>query len=122
PIGGQAGTTVEVEVRGSSLDGAKSALVTGRGVSAQILPGGSKVNERFRPLWQAKCQGCHELRSPSNRSLTAGQWAATVDRMVRVRQAPISTEEASRITQYLQSASRAGRVTAQIRIASESQR
>src|SRR5207248_10461337 len=106
---------------GSSLDGAKSVLVTGRGVSARLLPGSSKVDEQNRPLWQAKCQGCHELRSPSNRSLTAGQWAATVDRMVRVRQAPISAEEAGRITQYLQSASRAGRGTAQVRIESKSQ-
>ena len=65
------------------------------------MPGGSNVDEQNRPLWQAKCQSCHELRSPANRSLTAAQWTATVERMIKVRQAPISPPEAEKITAFL---------------------
>jgi hypothetical protein len=121
PIGGKAGTTVEVEIRGSSLSGAEKLLVSGKGVTGTIQPGAAKVDEQFRPLFQSKCQGCHELRSPANRSMSPAQWAATVDRMVRVRQAPISSDESGKITQYLQSAARAGRLTAQVQIAADAQ-
>lgn len=121
PIGGKAGTTVEVEVRGSGLAGAERVFVSGRGVTGTVQPGGVKADETFKPLFQAKCGGCHELRSPSNRSMTPAQWAATVDRMVRVRNAPFSTLEAANVTQYLQSVARAGRLTAQVKIAPDAQ-
>ncbi|HZT43933.1 MAG TPA: hypothetical protein VFA07_17335 [Chthonomonadaceae bacterium] len=116
PTGGKAGTTVDVEIRGASLDGANTLLVDGKGLAGTIEPGGNKVDETYKPLWQSKCQACHELRSPANRSMTPAQWAATVERMVKVHQAPISADEAAKITQYLEGAARAGRITAQIKI------
>ena len=99
PIGAKAGSTVEVEIRGSSLDGASLMLVNGKAVTGTLAPGGAKVDETFKPLWQAKCASCHELRSPANRSLTPGQWTATVERMVKLRSAPLS--EALKINRTL---------------------
>jgi hypothetical protein len=119
PMGAKAGSTVEVEVRGSSLDGANLLMVHGQGLSGTLAPGGTKVDETNKPVWQAKCGSCHELRSPGNRSLTPGQWAATVERMVKLRAAPLSADETAKVTQYLVGAARAGRVTAQITVAPE---
>ena len=42
PVGGKAGTTVTVEVRGSSLDGGGVVLVNAPGVTGQLVPGGGK--------------------------------------------------------------------------------
>lgn len=117
PIGGQAGTTIEVELRGSSLSGAEKLLVSGPGITGVVKAGSAKADDKYRPLFQAKCGGCHELRSPANRSLTAAQWAATVDRMVKVRNAPLSATEQTQVTEYLQSAARTGRVTAELTMA-----
>jgi hypothetical protein len=117
PIGAKSGSTVEVEVRGASLEGAQLLMVHGKGLSGTVSPGGAKVDEANKPIWQSKCGSCHELRSPANRSLTPGQWAATVERMVKVRSAPLSADETTKVTQYLVSAARAGRVTAQITVA-----
>ena len=117
PMGARAGTTVEVEMRGANLEGADVLLATGSGVTGVVEPGGAKVDERYKPLWQQKCGSCHELRSPANRSMTAAQWAATVQRMIRQNNAPISPEDADKIIQYLQSAARAGKVVAKITVA-----
>ncbi len=117
PIGAKAGSSVEVEVRGSSLEGANLMLVHGKGVSGTVSPGNAKVDETNKPLWQNRCGSCHELRSPANRSLTPGQWASTVERMVKVRAAPLSADETAKVSQYLVGAARAGRVTAQIAVA-----
>lgn len=117
PIGARAGSTVEVEVRGSSLEGANVLLVHGKGVSGTLLAGSAKVDEANKPVWQSKCAGCHELRSPANRSLTPGQWASTVERMVKLRAAPLTADEASKVSQYLVAAARAGRVSAQVTVA-----
>jgi len=117
PIGGKSGSSVEVEIRGANLNGAETLLVSGAGVSGRVLPSDAKPDETHKPLWQAKCAGCHELRSPANRSMTPAQWSATVERMIKVRQAPIPQDEADKITQFLTSAARAGRVAAQIQIA-----
>ena len=86
-------------------------------MSGTVDPGGVKVDETFKAVWQNKCASCHELRSPSNRSMTPAQWAATVDRMVKVRQAPLSADEQNKVTQYLTGLARAGKVTAQLKIA-----
>ena len=117
PIGGKSGSTVDVEIRGSSLEGAKELLVYGEGVSGTATPGSGKADETNKPLWQSKCVSCHDLRSPANRSLSPAAWAATVDRMVKARQAPISAEEQAKITQYLVGAAKEGKLTAQIKIA-----
>jgi hypothetical protein len=117
PIGGKAGTTVEVEVRGSAIAGADRVIVNGRGVTGTVNPGGEKPDEKFKPLFEGKCGSCHELRSPSNRSMTPAQWAATVDRMVKQRGAPLSEPEAANVSSYLQALARAGKVTAKISVA-----
>jgi len=117
PIGGKAGTTVEVEIRGSSLEKAEKILVHGEGVTGTVIPGDTKVDETSKPLWQSKCQSCHELRSPANRSLTPAQWEGTVERMVKARNAPLSLDEQAKVSAYLMSAARAGRVSAQFKIA-----
>ena len=49
PIGGKAGTNVEVELRGANLDGADKILVTGSGVTGAILLGGAKADEGRHP-------------------------------------------------------------------------
>ncbi len=108
---------VDVEIRGSSLEGAHQLLIHGTGVTGTVSPGNEKVDETNKPLWQSKCQGCHELRSPSNRSMTPGQWAATVERMVKIRQAPLSADDSVKVSAYLVSAAKAGRVTASLNIA-----
>lgn len=117
PIGGRAGDTVEVEIRGSSLAGAEKLIVLGKGVSGTVDPADVKVDETFKPVFQNKCASCHELRSPGNRSMTSAQWAATVDRMVKVRQAPLSADEAAKVTQYLTGLAKAGKITAKVLIA-----
>ncbi|MEP6757138.1 MAG: hypothetical protein ABJA67_16660 [Chthonomonadales bacterium] len=116
PIGGKAGQTIEVEVRGSNLTGADKVLVNGPGLSGIVDPGITKPDEQFKPVFQSKCGTCHELRSPANRSMTPQQWADTVDRMVRVRQAPLSPDESKNVSSYLQGMARAGRLTAKIKI------
>ena len=108
---------MEVEIRGSSLEGAREMLVYGEGVSGTVQAGDGKADETNKPVWQNKCGSCHDLRSPSNRSLSPAAWAATVDRMVKVRQAPINADEQTKITQYLVGAAKAGKLTAQIKIA-----
>jgi hypothetical protein len=119
PIGGRAGTTVDVEIRGSGLEGAKALLIRGAGATGTVDAGGGKVDETSKPLWQNRCGGCHELRSPANRSMTPAQWAATVERMVKAHQAPLSDSEAAKVTEYLVSAAKAGRLTAQIKVAAD---
>ena len=117
PAGGKAGTTVTVEVRGSSLDGGGVVLVNAPGVTGTLVPGGNKGDDTFRPVWEAKCGTCHELRSPGNRSLTPAQWTATVDRMVKVRQAPISPPDQQKIVKFLVASAASGQMAAQLKIA-----
>lgn len=116
PAGAKSGSSVEVEIRGSGLAGAQRIVTTAPGLSGTVNAGDAKVDETNRPLWQNKCGSCHELRGFSNRSLNPAQWAATVRRMIDVRQAPINAAEADKIIAYLQSGARAGRLTAQINI------
>ncbi len=117
PVGGKAGTTVTVEVRGSSLDGGGVVMVNAPGMTGTLVPGGSKGDDTFRPVWEAKCGTCHELRSPGNRSLTPAQWTATVDRMVKVRQAPIAPADQQKIVKFLAAAAASGQMAAQLKIA-----
>lgn len=116
PIGGKAGSTVTVEVRGASLDGGGVVMVNAPGVSGTLVPTGSKGDDTFRPVWEAKCGTCHELRSPGNRSMTAAQWQATVTRMIKVRQAPIAPADEQKIVKFLQSAAASGQMAAQVKI------
>ena len=105
-----------VDVRGSSLDGGGVVLVNAPGVTGTLVPGGSKGDDTFRPVWEAKCGTCHELRSPANRSLTPAQWTSTVDRMVKVRQAPIAPADQAKIVKFLAAAAASGQMAAQLKI------
>ncbi len=116
PIGGKVGTSVEVELRGSNLTGADTFIVNSPYLTGKVDPSVGKPDETHKPVWQNKCGSCHELRSPSNRSLTPQQWSDVVERMVKVRQAPLSADESTKVTQYLQGMARAGRVSAHLNI------
>ena len=119
PAGGQPGTTVEVAIQGSDLDGAHQVIVEGApGISAQLHPAGGEVDDTHKPVFEANCGQCHELRSPSNRSMTPAQWKATVQRMITEKGAEISAEAQTQIVDYLSSAARASAgLTAELTIA-----
>ena len=89
----------------------------GRGLTGKVGGAATKADEAGKPIFQNRCGSCHELRSPANRSLSPPQWVATVDRMIKVRQAPINALEAEKITAFLVGQARNGRLTAQIAIA-----
>ncbi len=116
PAGAQIGKTVEVKIQGSDLDGAYKLIVEGApGITGTLNAGGGKVDETHKPVYEANCGQCHELRSPSNRSMTATQWAAVVKRMVTNQGAEITEEDQAKITDYLKSAARAsGGMTAEL--------
>ncbi|MDD9973891.1 MAG: hypothetical protein OXU27_07795, partial [Candidatus Poribacteria bacterium] len=83
PAGGQPGTTVEVAIQGSDLEGAHTLIIGGEtGITAQLHPSGGEVDETHKPVFETNCGQCHELRSPNNRSMTPAQWKATVQRMI----------------------------------------
>ena len=119
PAGGQLGTTVEVAIQGSDLEGAHTLIIEGEpGITAQLYPVGGEVDDTHKPVFEANCGQCHELRSPNNRSMTPAQWEATVRRMVTEKGAEISTDAQTQIIAYLTSAARAsGGLTAQLAIA-----
>ena len=121
PAGGQPGTTVEVAIQGSDLEGAHRVIVEGEpGITAQLHPAGGEVDDTHKPVFEANCGQCHELRSPSNRSMTPAQWKATVQRMITEKGAEISAEAQTQIVAYLSSAARASAgLTAELIIAPE---
>ena len=122
PAGAQGGQTVDVSVRGSALLGAKGVWFSRPGgvrdetISGKIIGDTIAVDASAKPLHQAKCANCHELRSPANRSLSPEQWATTVARMVKDHAAPLSPEEAAKVTAYLQALTRAGELSVQITV------
>lgn len=119
PAGAQIGNTVEVKIQGSDLDGAYKLIVEGApGITGTLNAGGGKVDETHKPVFEENCGQCHEFRSPSNRSMTATQWASVVKRMVSNQGAEISEDDQAKITEYLKSAARAsGGMTAELVIA-----
>jgi mono/diheme cytochrome c family protein len=119
PAGGQVGKTVEVKIQGSDLDGAHTLIVEGDpGITGTLNTGGGEIDETHKPVFEANCGQCHELRSPSNRSMTATQWESVVKRMVREKGAEISEDDQTKIVHYLKSAARAsGGMTAELVIA-----
>ena len=101
PAGGQLGTTIEVAIQGSDLEGAHTLIIEGEpGITAQLHPGGGAVDDTHKPVFEANCGQCHELRSPNNRSMTPAQWETTVRRMVTEKGAEIKAEAQSRIIAY----------------------
>lgn len=52
-------------------------------------------------LFQAKCTACHELRSPSNRALSAEEWERTITRMSNKENADITLTERDRIIVFV---------------------
>lgn len=123
PAGAQVGKTVEVKIQGSDLDGAHTLIVEGDpGINGKLNPGGGEVDETHKPVFEANCGQCHELRSPSNRSMTGTQWAAVVKRMVENKGAEIGEEDQTKIIHYLKSAAKAaGGMTAELTIAPDAQ-
>lgn len=121
PAGGQLGTTVEIAIQGADLEGAHTLIIEGEpGITAQLYPSGGEIDDTHKPVFEANCGQCHELRSPNNRSMTPAQWRATVQRMVTEKGAEISAEAQTQIVAYLTSAARAsGGLTAQLSIASD---
>lgn len=121
PAGGQLGTTVEVAIQGSDLEGAHTLMIEGEpGITGQLHAGGGEVDDTHKPVFEANCGECHELRSPNNRSMTPAQWEATVNRMIQEKGAEISPDAQTKIVAYLTSAARAsGGLTAQLSIAAD---
>ncbi len=119
PAGGQLGTTVEIAIQGSDLEGAHTLIVEGDpGITTQLHTGGGEVDDTHKPVFEANCGQCHELRSPNNRSMTPTQWQATVQRMITEKGAEISPEAQTQIVDYLTSAARANvGLTAELTIA-----
>lgn len=119
PAGGQLGTTVEIAIQGSDLEGAHTLIIEGDpGITAQLHPGDGEVDDTYRPVFEANCGQCHELRSPNNRSMTPAQWQATVQRMITEKGAEITSEAQTQIVAYLTSAARANAgLTAELSIA-----
>ncbi|MBC7807168.1 MAG: pre-peptidase C-terminal domain-containing protein [Akkermansiaceae bacterium] len=122
PAGVQAGQSVEVTVRGSALLGAKKIWFSGPGgvmedgLTGEIAGGSVTVDAAAKPLHQAKCANCHELRSPANRSLSPEQWAQTVERMVKQHAAPLSPDESAKVIAYLQALTRAGELKVKVAV------
>ena len=105
PAGGQVGTTVDVSVQGADLKDAHSLIIEGeKGITGELFDSSGEVDTTHEELFEAACTQCHELRSPSNRSMAAAQWEATVDRMISEKDAPISAEDRDKIVSYLKSA------------------
>jgi len=64
-------------------------------------------------LFETKCSACHELRSPSNRALSAEEWTSTITRMAAKENADITLTERDRIIAFVaQEAQRLGELIA----------
>ena len=64
-------------------------------------------------LFETKCIACHELRSPSNRALSAEEWTTTITRMAGKENADITPTERDRIIAFVaQEAQRLGELIA----------
>ena len=121
PSGGKIGKAVEVSIQGSDLDGAHTLIIEGEpGITGELFATGGKVDDTYKELYEQTCTECHELRSPSNRSMTPAQWGATVMRMINEKNAAINPDDRDKIVSYLKSAARAsGGLTARLTIASD---
>ncbi len=104
PAGGQVGTSVDVSIQGADLDGAHTLIIEGEsGIVGELFNEGGEIDRTHQELFEQACTQCHELRSPSNRSMTAGQWEAIVDRMINEENAGISRDDRDKIVLYLKS-------------------
>ena len=123
PAGAQVGKSVEVKIESSDLEGAHTLIVEGEpGIKGVLNPGGGEVDETHKPVFESNCGQCHELRSPSNRSMTATQWENVVKRMVTEKGADIIEDDQTKIIHYLKSAAKAsGGMTVELDIAPDAQ-
>jgi hypothetical protein len=54
-------------------------------------------------LFERKCGACHSIKKPKSKKKTKAGWEKTVMKMKNVHMAPISSEEARVIVDYLAS-------------------
>jgi hypothetical protein len=96
PSGGAAGTTVEVDLRLSSpTDEVREVLVTGRGVTAALVPppklhrpDGHHVQIGYK-LFANRCGTCHDLPNPVVTRKSWKEWDDTITRMAKEKGAPV---------------------------------
>ncbi|MCX5802301.1 MAG: hypothetical protein NTU69_02005 [Proteobacteria bacterium] len=60
-----------------------------------------KAEVDAKNLFEKKCSGCHSLDRPKSKKKTMNEWKTTVMRMMNVRGAPGTEEEAKIIIDYL---------------------
>ncbi|MBI1930816.1 hypothetical protein HYR99_42035, partial [Candidatus Poribacteria bacterium] len=121
PAGGQVGAAVDVSIQGANLDEAHTLIIEGEpGITGELFAAGGEVDTTHKELFEQTCTQCHELRSPTNRSMTPAQWEATVNRMINEKNAPIGPEDRDKIVSYLKGAAIAsGGLIARLTIAPE---
>ncbi|MCZ6678545.1 MAG: pre-peptidase C-terminal domain-containing protein [Candidatus Poribacteria bacterium] len=96
----------------STTSEAIEAEMRGLEETAADMDGGGDIEGEI--LFQTKCSQCHELRSPSNRALSAEEWETTITRMANKENADISPYERDRITAFVRTeAKRLGDLMAQ---------
>jgi len=82
-------------------------------VDAFAVQAGTTQFNESEILFETKCSACHELRSPSNRALSAEEWERTITRMANKENADITPTERDRIVAFVaQEAQRLGELIA----------
>ena len=82
-------------------------------VDASVVQAGTTRSNESEILFETKCSACHELRSPSNRALSAEEWEQTITRMANKENADITPTERDRIVAFVaQEAQRLGELIA----------
>ena len=68
-------------------------------LSPQGVSAGEEKNAQL--LFERKCGTCHSIEKPKSKKKTKMEWEKTVMRMKNVNMAPMSSEEARVIVDYL---------------------
>ena len=70
-------------------------------VGESTIQAGTTQSTESEILFETKCSACHELRSPSNRALSAEEWEQTIIRMANKENADITPTELDRIIAFV---------------------
>jgi hypothetical protein len=110
PSGGAAGTVVEADLR-HYRKGVVGVTISGPGVRVELIPPKEPPRDydwqpqRGYPLFQNRCNGCHDLPNPVRLRYSHDEWAKVVETMIRKHGAPVTTgfegSEAQYIVAYL---------------------